>query len=183
MMFVKFLVSYFSWFVVSANAAQTRRTVITFNRDVKPPKITPVNDSFVLVNYHDTIHIHIEDFSQVTKIEFYELGRRTNKLLATACKDCRGPMKDVRRGIVQPLMEGKDLLANMSPCVNSKKLFLKIETQNGTVLTTDRFENSIDFLFEERNYTSWICYEDSNIVKSQNKSEIFHVRLVPIFTS
>ena len=50
----------------------------------KPPVITPVNDSFVKINYQEAFKI--KDFSKVDKIEFYSTqpGREKSEYFALA---------------------------------------------------------------------------------------------------
>ena len=168
-MFVKFLLLYLPilpWLFVSANVIRTGVA----------PVIIPVNDSFVKINYQDAFNI--DDFSQVTEIEVYtsqasNLGKK--KYFAKTCQNCTEEYVDDNKGVVQPLKEGEDLLANINPCNTVKSLNVRISMKNLAV-NSEPFKNSVDFIFEEESYTSWICYEDSNITKSQEKSDSFHIK-------
>ena len=168
-MFVKFLLLYLPilpWLFVSANVIRTGVA----------PVIIPVNDSFVKINYQDAFNI--DDFSQVTEIEVYtsqasNLGKK--KYFAKTCQNCTEEYVDDNKGVVQPLKEGEDLLANINPCNTVKSLNVRISMKNLAV-NSEPFKNSVDFIFEEESYTSWICYEDSNITKSQEKSNSFHIK-------
>ena len=82
----------------------------------KPPTIIPANISFVFINYQDAFII--EDFSQVSKIEFHHTNDVKTKVVSLASNDYSYPWIDENQKVVQALMEGADLLAKMDPCVN-----------------------------------------------------------------
>ena len=143
----------------------------------RSPIITPVNDSFVLVNYQDAFII--EDFSEVVKIEFYnkkQQGREISEYYALADKSQSMLWIDPNKRIVQPLVEGADLLAKMNPCKTYNYLYVRISGHQG-------HKDSIQFDYSpvqkcEETINSWICqsHEDNSIILSQEKSDVFQVR-------
>jgi len=133
------------------------------------PVLTPVNDSFVRVDYKDAFII--EDFSQVTEIEFYT----GDEYFALASEEYNHiAFMDEYNRVVQPLVEGKQLLACMDPCQTYNSLYVRISGYDGHV-DSIQFSNKPDEICEEESY-SWICYEDNTITLSREKSDIFQIR-------
>ena len=151
---------------------------LSYSFDVKKtgrsPVLTPVNDSFVLVNYQEAFII--KDFSEVLKIEFYNIQQEKEKseyfALAENYQPQQSPFIDDNNRLVQPLVEGADLLATMNPCKTYNYLYVRISSGNQAHIDSIQFDYSPDLICEETIY-SWICQEqeDDSIKLSQEKSE------------
>ena len=129
----------------------------------KPPVITPVNDSFVKINYQEAFKI--KDFSKVDKIEFYSTqpGREKSEYFALAGHYDHSWIDESQR-LIQPLVEGVDLFARMNPCKTYHFLYVRINGKEGH-LDSIQFENKPGKMCEETFHywttltktSEWIC--------------------------
>ena len=91
-----------------------------------PPKVIPINDTFVYVDYKSSFNI--ADFEQIHQIEIFQefpSGSDLQKRLSLAVKNV-GNIFIKENEVIQPLKEGQPLLTNINVCDSSKYFYMRI---------------------------------------------------------
>ena len=132
---------------------------------VREPEIKSKNNSFVTVSFENVFNI--TDFSKIRRVKFYErVSGQLPENSAEASVQYKEEKINDKGVVIQPLDQGKDLLAKIEPCKKYKNFVLTIYTMS------DHFD-SLPFRFSiilDRK-DNWICYEhDSSITLSLENS-------------
>ena len=135
-----------------------------------PPKVIPINDTFVYVDYKSLLNT--ADFEQIHQIEiFQELpsGSDLQKRLSLAVKNV-GNIFIKENEVIQPLIEGQPLLANINPCDSSKNLHMRINFD----IETSFIYNITKLIIEDLD--KWICaVEKKYIIINRRNSHLLNL--------
>ena len=139
-----------------------------------PPKIIPVNESFVHINYQNSVVI--KDFSKIYKLTLTIRKDWTNYIKAHATRDGSSIWQGIHHQ--QKLTEG-NLLAQLDPCDVKQEVQLNFYSDGEIGLTSYKFDYK-PYMVALEHADEWICVINSTFVYlTLEDSSIFQVRECP----
>ena len=135
-----------------------------------PPKITPINESFVYVDYENSVKV--KNFIQMNKVELIvRYGSISGRATREQIKDLSTKVHNK-----QKLAKGTHFVAAMDPCKKHENMFLNFYSDKEIVYTSYKFDYQPDKIALDH-VDDWICAVNSTLIYlSVNKSRLYQVK-------